>query len=308
MFLLIESSIHIESIVNRFPWAYGGVSEKLRERRGAGVKKQPSSTKAQAASQAASGASKPAAGEPKSVTGASKTATVVRAGAPRAAPQRTRLDPNVRARMILDAAVDFFAEHGFEAQTKDLAARIGVSQGLIFRYFGTKQNLVEQVYQKVFLQRWSPTWEKGLRDRAVPFPERLSRFYIDYFDAVDESRWIRVSLYAGLAGHDIIARYIRSHVNVLLELILKELHVYCGLPEDHPIDPLEYELAWHLHSTFIYFLVRKYVHHLPVIADKEAMVARIVRSFLNEFQPMASASEQPKPRKAARARKASPGA
>ncbi len=47
--------------------------------------------------------------------------------------------------MILDAAVEFFAEHGFEAQTKELAQRIGVSQGLIFRYFGTKQNLVEQV-------------------------------------------------------------------------------------------------------------------------------------------------------------------
>lgn len=288
----------------------------MRERRGAGVKKQqPSSTKAQAASKGGAGASKPgagaskpAAGASKSATGVSKTVTGARAVVPRAASQRTRLDPNVRARMILDAAVDFFAEHGFEAQTKDLAARIGVSQGLIFRYFGTKQNLVEQVYQKVFLQRWSPTWEKGLRDRTVPFPERLSRFYIAYFDAVDESRWIRVSLYAGLAGHDIIARYIRSHVNVLLELILKELHVYRGLPEDHPIDPLEYELAWHLHSTFIYFLVRKYVHHLPVMADKEAMVARIVRSFLNEFQPMASASEQPKPRKAARARKAFPGA
>ncbi|MEP9376381.1 helix-turn-helix domain-containing protein [Aquabacter sp. CN5-332] len=205
--------------------------------------------------------------------------------------------------MILDAAVEFFAEHGFEAQTKDLAERIGVSQGLIFRYFGTKQNLVEQVYQKVFLQRWSRTWEMGLKDRTMPFPARLERFYLSYFDAVDEYHWIRVSLYASLAGHDIIARYIQSHVNGLLEIILRELRVYRGLPEDSAIDPLEFELVWHLHSTFIYFLVRKYIHRLPVMEDKAAMVARIVANFLNEFAPVAA----PRARKAPVRAKAAAG-
>lgn len=207
---------------------------------------------------------------------------------PRAAPAprrrpRTRLDPGVRARMILDAAVEFFAEHGFEAQTKELAQRIGVSQGLIFRYFGTKQNLVEQVYEKVFLQRWSPAWEAGLRDRRIPLPKRLESFYLSYFDAVDEYHWIRVSLYASLAGHDIIARYIQTRVNVLLGIIARELRVHRGLKEDEAVDPLEFELAWHLHSTFIYFLVRKHIHRLPVMEDKPALVARIVANFLNEF-------------------------
>ncbi|QRG05343.1 TetR/AcrR family transcriptional regulator [Xanthobacter dioxanivorans] len=197
---------------------------------------------------------------------------------------RTRLDPAVRERMILDAAVEFFAEHGFEAQTKDLAERIGVSQGLIFRYFGTKQNLVERVYQNVFLQRWSPQWEQDLKDRAVPFPERLERFYLAYFDAVDEYHWIRVSLYASLAGHDITNRYVQSHVNRLLEIILRELRDYRGLVVEGAIEPLEYELAWHLHSTFIYYLIRKYIHRLPAMEDKSVMVARIIRSFLHEFE------------------------
>ncbi|TCT03990.1 TetR/AcrR family transcriptional regulator [Aquabacter spiritensis] len=218
---------------------------------------------------------------------------------------RTRLDPTVRERMILEAAVEFFAEHGFEAQTKELAERIGVSQGLIFRYFGTKQNLVEQVYQKVFLSRWSQAWELGLRDRSVPFPDRLERFYLSYFDAVDESTWIRVSLYASLAGHDITARYVQTHVNRLLEIVLSELQVYRGLPDDSSVDPIEFELVWHLHSTFIYFLVRKYIHRLPVAEDKPMVVARIVANFLNEFISVAPASDAP-PRKR-RAAAAAPG-
>ncbi len=230
-----------------------------------------------------------------------KPARLVAANRP--SSPRTRLDPSVRERMILDAAVEFFAEHGFEAQTKDLAERIGVSQGLIFRYFGTKQHLVEQVYQKVFLERVSRAWEVGLRDRSVPLPERIERFYLSYFAAVDEYHWIRVSLYASLAGHDIIARYIQSHVGRLLEIILRELRVYRDLPEEGVIEPIEAELAWHLHSTFIYYLVRKHIHRLPVMEDKPAMVARIVASFLNEFQHVAAGDAPAKP-SAPRPRKA----
>lgn len=217
-------------------------------------------------------------------------AKTVRKTAPERPTLRTRLDPLVRERMILDAAVDFFAEHGFEAQTKELADRIGVSQGLIFRYFGTKKNLVEKVYQRVFLQRWSLAWEEGLKDRSRPLAERITDFYKSYLDAVDEYHWIRLSLYASLAGHDIIARYIQGHVNVLLETIMRELRAYRGLPDAGAIEPLEYELAWHLHSTFIYILVRKYIHRMPVTDDKPAMVARIVANFLKEFEPAAASA------------------
>jgi AcrR family transcriptional regulator len=216
---------------------------------------------------------------------ASALQTAALAPSPSAKPTsrtRSRLDPEVRRRMILDAAVEFFAEHGFGAQIKDLADRLGISQGLIFRYFTTKQNLVEQVYEKVFLQRWSPGWEAGLRDRAKPLQQRLEEFYLSYFRAVDESYWIRVSLYASLAGHDIIGRYIQTHVNKLLMIMLRELRVYRGFPEEGDIDPIEFELAWHLHSTFIYFLVRKYVHHQTVAEDKAAMVSRIVANFLGD--------------------------
>lgn len=250
-------------------------------------------------------------------TGAKKSAV-----AKRPAP-RTRLDPAVREKMILDAAVEFFAEHGFAGQTKELAARIGVSQGLIFRYFDTKQTLVERVYERVFLERWSPLWERELKDRAVAFPARMERFYRAYLDAVDAEQWMRVAMFASLAGHDITNRYIQTHIEPVLEIILKEANAYCGRPDDGPVGPLDREHAWHLHSAFIYYLVRKHIHRLPVLEDKAALVTRLVTAFIagyaalpatspaaeapgREPAPQKSRPRRPVSRKAA-ARKASTG-
>ncbi len=228
----------------------------------------PAPAAAKPAAARAGRGSSPAARRPLTARPAPKAAARVATKAPQPKPaaaqddrpRRSRLAPQLREQMILEAAVDFFAEHGFEAQTRDLAARLGISQGLIFRYFKTKQVLVEQCIRGV-----RPALVQGmgsrLKDRDVPLQERLERFYLSYFQAVDESHWIRVSLYAGLSGSDIITQYIETHVNRLLKVIQREMRVYRGLSDRVTTDPLEFELVWHLHSTFIYVLVRKHIHH-----------------------------------------------
>ena len=62
-----------------------------------------------------------------------------------------RLSPAARQEAILSEAIIFFAEHGFEAQTRDLASQIGVSQALIYRYFRTKADLIDKVYQRIYM-------------------------------------------------------------------------------------------------------------------------------------------------------------
>src|SRR5271156_1524808 len=88
-----------------------------------------------------------------------------------------RLSPAARVEAIVSEAIIFFAEHGFEAQTRELAARIGVSQALIYRYFRTKENLIEEVYQRIYMSRWNALWEKLLSDRRIPLEQRLREFY-----------------------------------------------------------------------------------------------------------------------------------
>lgn len=181
--------------------------------------------------------------------------------------------------MILEAAIGFFAELGFDAQLRELAKRLGISQALIFRYFSSKQALVERVYERVYVARWSAAWKAGLQDRSLPLRERLVAFYRSYLGAIEGYEWIRLALYSGLAGNDLTRRYIETRVDGLLRVIGEELrNEMPGLA--HLTDAELQELVWHLHSTFIYYLIRKYVFQVAVTSNLEAMIPTTVTHFI----------------------------
>ncbi len=53
-----------------------------------------------------------------------------------------------RRQLILEAALDVFAEQGFEgATTKEIAARAGVTHGLIYFYFASKEELYQAAFE-----------------------------------------------------------------------------------------------------------------------------------------------------------------
>jgi AcrR family transcriptional regulator len=206
-------------------------------------------------------------------------------------PRRVRLSPQTRERMILDAAINFFAEEGFRGQTRELANRIGVSQSLIYRYFGSKENLIERVYEKTFLSRWNPVWEETLTDRSRPLRERLQEFFRSYLVAVDDRNWIRVAMHSSLEGSDLTKRYIQGHVTRLLGKIALELRAGAEKMRSEELSPMELELAWHLHSTAIYYLIRKHIHGTPVSLQTDDIADMIVNNFLDGVSP---SEERPK--------------
>ena len=60
-------------------------------------------------------------------------------------PRRKR-DSAATREALLRAAAELFAERGFEQTTvREVAARAGVNQALLFRYFGSKQELFAEV-------------------------------------------------------------------------------------------------------------------------------------------------------------------
>ena len=173
--------------------------------------------------------------------------------------------------MIVAEAARYFAEHGFEGETRELARRIGVSHALIFRYFPTKQALIDRVYEEVFLRRWNPEWEEWLDDRRVPLGQRLRRFYDAYYRAVDDYEWIRIAEESAMRRVNIVERYLSLVRKRLIQRIATELRAHYKLPppEVVPLTALELQLVWNFHAFIIYALISKYVYSvkMPLTAD-----------------------------------------
>jgi len=63
-----------------------------------------------------------------------------------AVPKRTRLEPEARREQLLETAIATFGTRPYEEVTiADVAARAGVSKGLVFNYFGSKRQLYSEV-------------------------------------------------------------------------------------------------------------------------------------------------------------------
>lgn len=196
--------------------------------------------------------------------------------------RRKRLPREEREKLILDEAVRFFAEVGFEGQTRALAERLGVTQPLLYRYFPDKETLIERVFDEVYLKRWRPEWEALLRDRRRPLVERLVEFYKNYCAAMFRPEWVRLFMFAGLKGEAINTRYLDTVRRHVLEPICAEIRAEAGLPafRELPVDEMETNLAWALHGSVFYIAVRKWIYHLPVPDDVEALIETTVRALL----------------------------
>ncbi|MDI9331977.1 MAG: TetR/AcrR family transcriptional regulator [Alphaproteobacteria bacterium] len=174
-----------------------------------------------------------------------------------------RLDPATRRQQILDAAIAYFAEAGFGVQTRELTRRIGVSQPLLYRYFPSKQELIQAVFDAVFMRRWDPSWEKLLHDRSIDLRERLLQFYVLYAKATYRPEWIRIYMYAGLADMGFNRNYLTVVRKKLLLGMCEEFRAAFVpsrvLKEAPTISGREVELVWNLHGSMFYWAVRQHI-------------------------------------------------
>ena len=184
------------------------------------------------------------------------------ATAAKPARPRLRLAPTDRKRQIVQAAVHYFAEVGFDGGTRELARRLQVTQPLIYRYFPSKEELIQAVYQEVYLTRWQPDWERALTDSRQPIRTRLIAFYTQFTEAVFTPEWIRIYLFAGLRGLEMNQWWISFVEQHLLSRMAEAVRDAYGLPtvEAEPIGAREIELYWLFHGGIFYFGQRREVY------------------------------------------------
>ena len=194
-------------------------------------------------------------------------------------PKRKRLSSTARRQDFIDQAIEFFAEEGFESSTRGLAKKLGVTQPLLYRYFPSKDDLISEVYDAVYVNRWQPEWEPLLRDRTRPLADRLTTFYDVYTDVIFNREWMRIYLFSGLKGVDINRRYMQLVRQRILEPILIEARVELGLP-DVPAKDCEVEFAWIMHGGIFYYGIRDLIYDSAISTDKKRVIKDAIAAFM----------------------------
>ena len=88
----------------------------------------------------------------------------------------TEVSPDKEIR-IINAAINIFSEKGFEAtRTREIAVRAGIAEGTIFRYFPTKDAILERMVPlliRVMMPRLAGPIERIIKDHATDTVENI---------------------------------------------------------------------------------------------------------------------------------------
>ena len=188
--------------------------------------------------------------------------------------------------MILEGAITYYAEYGFDGRTRGFAEFLGISQSLIFRYFPTTDALIDSVYEVVYLNRWDANWEVTIKNRAIPLGERLTKFYIDYHRRIDQYDSIRIAMFSALRGDSVSRRYFERLMERIIDPIIVEIRDTLGMPtvDEKPILTDEVQLVFGLHGTAAYSIIRRHVFGLPTSENMDFMVKIHVDAFMSSLK------------------------
>lgn len=196
---------------------------------------------------------------------------------PAAAPVPTRrraprLTGDARRAQIVAAACTFFADNGFSGPTRDLAASIGVTQALLYRYFDSKTDLIDAVFAEVFRDHWAEGAVETLKATAdLPMVERASAVYEGMVSRMTCTA-TRLLFRAGLDNYPGPIFKSANRCWPTWTAMLDEWRREEGLPSlaERPMLEGERTLMLSFHNAMVMIRVREHVFHAPrVLSDAE---------------------------------------
>lgn len=179
--------------------------------------------------------------------------------------------------ILKDRAAEAFADAGFSIPTRDIAAHCGVTQALLYKYFGSKEKLIEAVLEKRFLAGRAPP-DVSLLSGSGPLDDRIAAFYAA-FVARGTPVNLRLFLRAALDGLDLPARYGSRLDAQMLRPVINALRAEIGAEQTDrdPLPPVERELAMMIHGCAVFSLIRREIYGTHFYETHEELIRQQVR-------------------------------
>lgn len=167
-------------------------------------------------------------------------------------PRRLRHDD--RKNLIREGATRYFAEFGYDLSTPELARRIGIAQSLLYRYYASKQHLIEDVHRSISLRPEDyDRFIAALQDRHFPLRDRLRDFYVAFANAHWGYERTRLIMWANLLQPELNEPYMRLLYDRIHPCIAGELIAEAGISEPGAkLRDLALELVTVMHGTMFH--------------------------------------------------------
>ncbi|MFM2126073.1 MAG: hypothetical protein RL328_2524 [Acidobacteriota bacterium] len=124
-----------------------------------------------------------------------------------ATARKHRLPSEARKQQLIEEAIRLFAQRGFSGtRTKDIAAACGVSEGILFHHFATKEDLYRAILESHADEAGSKDFMEELKRCAAAKDDRrlvheVLRHILGSFR--ENAEFHRLMMYAWLEGHAI---------------------------------------------------------------------------------------------------------
>jgi AcrR family transcriptional regulator len=131
---------------------------------------------------------------------------------------RTTKEPSERRTEFLDAAEELFKERGYYATSvDDIVGRVGVAKGLFYYYFKTKEELVEQIVERL----WAGAIEdyRKIRDREDLSAIEKLFMYSDLRTQVKVQQTYMVDIFVRERHSLLVQRMTERGVEVLVPIL-----------------------------------------------------------------------------------------
>jgi AcrR family transcriptional regulator len=190
-----------------------------------------------------------------------------------------------RRQQILEAALDVFAEEGFEAATtKEIATRVGVAQGLVYFYFSSKVDLLLAALEhqgRLSIEQLD-TGKEG--EKSLSPEDALHAMFVRFIQVLEADRTAkllkvvaRTELPSKQVGREQFQQDHKQQINLLGKQIC--LEISDSLKQRLPIDQFKEEIE--IESNFfagaiISLAIRRILHDEYLSGLPQEQAARLL--------------------------------
>lgn len=204
-----------------------------------------------------------------------------------------RISAAARKASIIRSAAAIFGENGFSGtKTREIAARAGVSEALIFKHFPSKDDL----YAAILAEK-SPV--PGLLKRIKTLAAQ--RRDVEVFTTIAETivggapdqNLMRLILFSALESHELSDMFFQNHIRHFYDVLASYIKQRIEDGAFQPVEPLVAARAFM--GMLIYHRLLTVLFRAPLNQDPRDIVHTFVMVFMNGLKTQSSQMKKKKP-------------